>query len=293
MKRVFALLLCLCMVFTMVPAASAQTGNVCLIHGETTTYYDTVEAALDEAVEGSRIYLLTNVTAGQVIVKPGVFLDLNGFALTADLVVAADGSIYDESNGAGKVIVKKENFAVVDSDNGQLPLWNPEDNCYIFADVNYQHMLNLAEDKSYAQYIFIPNFSGEALELLKDGSMDNGVSVKVCLSWNKGASQQIYTFSQEMVDQVYGSANANGTLGKVFQLTVTGIEDIRDMTVWAKVETATGGEVSSQILPAFGQQEIVDQAYELGANERLPYQAVLTGVITDTFIFMPGKERTV
>ena len=246
MKRVFALLLCLCMVFAMVPAASAQTGNVCLSHGETTTYYDTVEAALDEAVEGSRIYLLTNVTAGQVIVKPGVLLDLNGFALTADLVVAADGSIYDESNGAGKVIVKKENFAVVGSDNGQLPLWNPEDNCYIFADVNYQHMLNLAEDKSYAQYIFIPNFSGKALELLKDGSQDNGVSVKVFLSWKDGTSQQFYTFSDEMVAQVYGSANANGTLGKVFQLTVTGIAGIEDMNVCALVVSDTGTEIYSE-----------------------------------------------
>ena len=281
MKRVLALLLCLCMIFTMVPAVSAQNENVGLVYGETTTYYDTVEAALDDAVDGSRVFLLTNVTAGQVVVKPNVLLDLNGYNLTADMVIAAGGGLYDGSNGAGKVIVQKENLAVVSDDNGQLPLWDPEDHCYILANVSYQQMLNLAEDKSYAQYIFVPNFSGKALELLKNGSQDNGVSVKVYLSWNQGASQQIYTFSQELVDLVYGSANASGTLGKVFQLTVTGIADIRDMTVWAQVETTAGGAVGSRMLPAFGQQEIVDQAYGLGANESLPYQATLTGVITD------------
>lgn len=80
--------------------------------------------------------------------------------------------------------------------------------------------------------------------------------MKVLLSWNGGASQQYYTFPDELVAQVYASANANGVCSQVFRLTVTGIAGITDMTVCALVESGTGGESTNapkaeELLPLY------------------------------------------
>ena len=56
----------------------------------TDTSYATVAEALDAAMEGQTIILLTDCTDGNLMVTPGVTLDLNGFDLTASYVVAFD-----------------------------------------------------------------------------------------------------------------------------------------------------------------------------------------------------------
>lgn len=235
MKRLFALVLCLCMVLACAPGVAAQTGN------------ETVEAALAAAPAGGKVTLQQDMTAGQVVITKGVTLDLNGYALTADMVIVFDGAVID-SKGTGKVIVAQDKLAVI-ADSDTLPVWNGAQGYYTFASVTYQQMLQVAQDGSYAKYIFIPNFDLRSLALLADGSADNDICVKVLLSWNGGASQQFYTFSDALVAQVYSSANANGVCSQVFQLTITGIAGIEDMTVCALVESATGGKISNAQKP--------------------------------------------
>ena len=240
MKRVFALVLCLCMVFAMVPAASAATGNVSLSNGTTTSYFNSVEEALI-AAEGGTIKLLADVSAGQIIIPKDFTLDLNGYALTADMLVVFNGKIVDSGEN-GKIVVEQNLMKVIGDNDGNLPVWNAAEACYTLTTVRYQQMIQVAEDLSSAKYIFVPNLDKETIALLADGGKDNGISVKVLLSWNNGSSQQIFTFSEELVATVYGSANASGTLGKVFQLTVTGFAGIEDMTACAVVESTAGGK---------------------------------------------------
>ena len=244
MKRVLVLILCLCVVIALVPATmAAVTGSVSLYYGGTTTYYGTVEEAL-AAAEGGTVTLLQDMAAGRVYVPKGVTLNLNGYTMTADMVGVLRGYIA----GNGKIATSQDMLEIVGDNNGLLPVWNPATGCYTFASANYQQMMRVAADASYAQYIFIPNFDLNTLALLRDGGTDNGVSVKVLLSWNNGASQQTYTFSDEMVAQVYGSANANGVCAQVFMLTVSGIAGISDMTVQAVVESTAGGKVMNEAL---------------------------------------------
>ena len=251
MKRVFALFLCLCMALSCVPAVSAAgTGNVRLYHNYKESFYDTVEEALS-AAKGGTVSLLADMTATQVVVPKNVTLNLNGFALTADTVIVADGTI----TGTGKLLVPRDKLGVIGDNGGKLPVWNPEIGGYTFAAASYQQLLKVAGDSAYAEYIFVPNFDLHTLSLLKDGGADNGISVKVLLSWNGGASRQIYTFSEEMVAQVYSSANASGVCAQVFQLTVTGFAGIEDMTVWAVVEAAAGGKAVNAALKVMPEPE--------------------------------------
>ena len=250
MKRIFAFLLCICMVFTMVPVVTAvNTGKVILSYENSKTYYDTVEQAL-AAAKGGTVSLQQDMTAGQVIVPKNVTLDLNGFTLIAGVVIVMEGQLADSKNGTGKLVVSEDMLAVTGDNGGVLPIWDPDNSCYVFARPSYQQLMNVAEDLSYAKYIFVPYLDGVTTAMLADGGADNGISVKVLLTWNEGASQQIYTFSDELVAQVY-----SGNYALVFQLTITGFTGIEDMTVCAVVESSAGGKsanTKSDILHNYG-----------------------------------------
>ena len=246
MKRVFLLMLCLIMVFAMACAVSAtEIGNVGLYRGDSVTYHDTVEEALALA-NGGTVVLLRDVTAGQVVIPKNVTLNLNGCTLTADAVIVFNGKVTDQKN-TGKIVVDRDMLGIMGGNGGKLPVWNPEGNCYTFASANYQQMVRVAADRASAQYIFIPNFDRATLDLLSNGGVDNGISVKVLLSWNGGASQQIYTFSEELIARVYSSANAQGVCSQVFMLTVSGIAGIEDMTACTVIESSIGGRSSNVV----------------------------------------------
>ena len=242
MKRVCALVLCICMALAIVPAAKATiSGNVSLNDGNAATYYDTVEDAL-AAAKGGTVRLLKDMTAGRVCVPKGVTLDLNGYMLTADMVGVLKGYI----SGNGKIVTPQDMLTIVGDNNGLLPVWNPGENCYVLATAAYQQMLRVAADNSYAQYIFIPNFDAATVGLLSDGGADNGIAITVQLSWNNGACKQTFTFPEDMVQKVYSSFR-NGVAGQVFMLTVSGIEGISDMKISAVAESTAGGAIRSTV----------------------------------------------
>ena len=245
MKRVCAFVLCLCLVLAMVPATAAETGNVSLYDGNATTYYNTVEDALAAANSGT-VSLLKDMTAGRVFVPKGVTLDLNGFALTADMAVVFEGQVVDKV-GTGKIVVAQGMMKIIGDNDGLLPMWDSTEACYTLASASYQQMITVAADMTSARYIFIPNFSSDAVALLEDGGADNDVSIKVLLTWNNGASQQSYTFSENLVQKVYSSFK-NGVAGQVFMLTISGIAGIDDMSVQAVVDSAAGGAIRSAAL---------------------------------------------
>ena len=228
-KKLIALLLCLCIALACIPAVYAS-GAVSL------------EGALAAAKSGTTVTLQEDTTAAQVVVPKGVKLDLNGHTLTSDFIVVVNGQLFDSTNSTGKIVIPQDMLTIVGDNNGVLPVWNPNENCYVLAKATYQQMLRAAADNSYAQYIFIPNFDSKTVALLADGGADNGVAITVQLSWNNGECQQKYTFPDEMVKQVYSSG---GRL--VFMLTISGIAGISDMKISAVAESAAGGAIRSTV----------------------------------------------
>ena len=243
-KRLLALLLCLCMIVACVPAVSAATSNVISTSNNAQTGYDSLESALADAKSGTTVTLQKDITAGRVVVPDGVKLDLNGYTLTADFAVIVNGQLFSSVSGKGKIIIPENKLTIVGDNNGVLPVWDPQNNCYILAKATYQQMMRVATDFSYAQYIFIPNFDAATVKLLADGGADNGVAITVQLSWDNGACQQKYTFPEDMVQKVYSSFR-NGVAGQVFMLTVSGIAGISDMKISAVAESTAGGAIRS------------------------------------------------
>lgn len=224
------------------------TGNAAPVEQGTVEYWKddelvdtfaTVEEALLAANEGT-VILTENIAAGSVIVQPGVTLDLNGKILTAELLVAMTDAVVTDGGadciGGGSLKIAKENLVLAQDNKGVIPVWNGTDG-YVLTKVSYQQMAKTAGEGA-AQYIFLPAFSNAAAAaLLADGGADNGVNVKVGLNWNDGQCQQFYTYSDDLVAQVFTSG---GKL--VFSLTITGIAGISDMDASAMIVTDSGAQ---------------------------------------------------
>lgn len=198
--------------------------------------YETAEAAV-AAANGGTVKLLADAAVETVVLKPGVTLDLNGYTLTADVVVAMNGATIidgEDCTGGGLLKIAKGNMVLAENNSNVIPVWNGVDG-YIFTKVTFQQLAKTAGDGA-AQYIFLPALSNSAAaELIADGGLDNGIQLKVCLNWNNGQCQQFYTYGDDLVAQVFSSG---GKL--VFSLTITGISGIEDMTANAIVVTDSG-----------------------------------------------------
>lgn len=200
------------------------------------TICPSLEDALYQA-DGGTVQLMVDATVDTAVLKPGVTLDLNGCTLTADLFVAMDGAVVtdgDACSGGGVLKIAKDNLALSKDNGGVVPVWNGVDG-YVFTKVTYQQMAKTAGEGA-VQYIFLPTLSNaDAAALMADGGVDNGLKIKVGLEWSNGQCQQFYTYSDDLVKQVFESG---GKL--VFSLTVTGIAGIEDMTANAIVVTDSG-----------------------------------------------------
>ena len=120
-----------------------------------------------------------------------------------------------------------------------VAVWNGVDG-YIFTEVTF-HQTTDAASAGKAKYIFLPVFSNaDAEALFVDGALDNELSVKVCLTWNNGQSQQFYAYSDDLVKLVY-----DGTGNSAFSLTVSGISGIADLVASPIVVTTCGAEATT------------------------------------------------
>ena len=221
-----------------------QEPPVCAVtteNGEFAAAYTWKEAL--KLADGGTITLLSDVTADIVVLKPGTTLDLNGYTLTAELFAAMKGAKVldggEDCIGGGLLKIEKENLSLAQDNGGVIPVWNGVDG-YIFTKVSFLQVA-YPGGTGAAQYIFLPQLSNtEAAVLLVDGGLDNGLKIKVELTWNNGQSQQFYTYNDALVEKVFASG---GRL--VFSLTVTGIDGIGDMLASAVVVTDTGAQASN------------------------------------------------
>jgi hypothetical protein len=138
-------------------------------------------------------------------------------------------------------------------------VWDESNTGYRFSDVTFQVMAKPTESGT-AQYIFLPRLSNpEAAALLADGGFDNDLKIQIILSWNGGKSQQFYTYSDELLKKVF-----DGTNRWVFDLKVTGIGDIPEITAAAVVVSDCGIKIASSesnLVPVFPKQLQTELGY--------------------------------
>jgi hypothetical protein len=238
-------------------------GYVVHKQGNVKAYYKTLEEAAAKA-DGGSLMLLADLSAGAVVLKPGVTLNLNGYTLTADMVFAMNGAIVTDGTfctGGGFLKIAKGNLALSNDNGGVIPVWNGNDG-YVFTKVTFQQMAKPV-DKTAAQYIFLPAFSNaQAAALLADGGLDNSVKLKVSLTWNGGQTQQFYTYSDALLSKVVASG---GRLA--FSLNITGIEGISDMSAGAVVVSDSGAQAAASATDIIVVNILDNLEYEKGVEE--------------------------
>ena len=219
--------------------------------------YDTLTDALNEAVSGDTVTLLANCTAGDVQIKDGVTLDLNGHTLTATNVFAnaGKGIVKDSIDGMGGIKIAKN---VVDKEtaenssfnlnlaenNPQLPLYDEAFEGYRFFNCTIEHKQRWKEENKKYQFGYVLKMSDVAFALLKDSDEDNELDADIKLVYTISltidgdeAVSQPYVFDTNLM--TLAANNSSPTLS------VTGFEQVGEHAIVLtssnpKIESSTG-----------------------------------------------------
>ena len=210
-------------------------------------YFD-IEEAIMAALTGSdkNIVLLKDVEIEKVggvsalILYNGINLDLNGNKLIVDNFVAlGTAQILDNSTDKTGVLVAPKTGVVFNPANGQMPVYNVEDNGYKFATMKMQDKEPICSEGT-AKFEFRHSFGKYFNETyLSDGASDNGVTIQVVVSWIHVEGQestpvtQAFTFSEELIKKVYGE-------NKTFFITISGLTGLGDVTISTSVVSEKG-----------------------------------------------------
>jgi len=199
-------------------------------------YYADIQSALDAAVSGDIVTLLTSGELAAAFVGAGVTLDLNGNTLTGTNYVICFGQIIDSADGKGAVITPADS-TILAEDNAQLPLYDAELGGYRFYSYTF-NMLGVRTDSATGDPVFgirlaLSNEDGYAL-LAK---ADNGATVRVKLTWEgMTTTAPEFTFSSDLM-AIYAQSMETAPYYALL-LRVTGAEG-KDLTVESSVQTVS------------------------------------------------------
>ena len=190
------------------------------------TTFDSVQAAIDAAVEGDTIVLLRSASTTAVELLEGVTLDLNGYDLIVHSHVAAfSGNAVIDSAGGGLLKVGKDRV-MLQKDNGYLPIWNGN-NGYAFASCKRLNSKEINKTDDSVTFKFLATLGADAYALLAAGAETSGVTMKVEVSWARAsgpAGSTIFTYTDALLAGFYDTYNPEtGKFGGAFTLGLNGI----------------------------------------------------------------------
>ena len=211
----------------------------------TETVYDNVADALKAAEAGQTVYVLRDHAVANVLVTPGVILDLNGHALTATFVVGFNNAHIVDNVGSGRLNVAAQNV-VLDAENNAIPVYDGAG--FIFTKAGFAIRQDAEWSDGFKIDAVAYPVNTAVAELLKDGGADNKVQVAIILTWDTadGTGSQRFVFTDEVISQVYSSHNGE-EYTKMFSMVVTGFENIQNLTARIAMVSDTNVQyVSSQ-----------------------------------------------
>ena len=218
--------------------------GIALVEGQ--SYASLQEALLAAAEKAAKVVLLTNVVVDELVLQPGVTLDLNGHTLSAEYVIGFKGSAI---GGEGKLIAPK-NKVTLDQTNGAfLPVY--ENGGYIFISVSLENRIALQGEK---EFVFSPIFDADAHEVLLEGSASSGVKVIVRLKWEKEENYkavQDFKYLDDKVAIVINSYDEKALhYGEMFVASFAGSEASKTdgVQISAVILSDTGVEIASRFL---------------------------------------------
>ena len=195
--------------------------------------YETLSAALAEVKAGQTVVLQEAAKVGSLVLPKGVGLDLNGYALEADFVVAFAGAELVDSVGTGLL---KCRHVKLDTDNSMLPVWVETDGGYRFFTMK-DSQLYLSQSESGFVFIAKPVL-GKAANAPYMALAGNGLSVKARMSWKSAGGndvEQFFVLKGEDVQSIYSDKN------QIIQLTVNGAGSyIGRLSTTMVIESDTG-----------------------------------------------------
>ncbi len=215
-------------------------------------YYFTLEDALANAQLGDILKLVDNVVYEDIVMLKGVALDLNGYTLEAEgLVAFKNANVLD--NGATKGLLKvadKDLFTLSGGAYPMLPVWNEEDTGYVFVSVNPQSQLQVKADDKFT-VIYRPSINGGGVTneaMFADGALDNDLIFKInvlCMKNGEVAETLGFALSEELVKEVYGN-------NKAFYLNIFGATNMFDeYKIEFVIESTSGISFTTMMTDSF------------------------------------------
>lgn len=206
--------------------------------------YTSVADALTYAAEGDVIKLTADVEEDTgLVLDPGVTLELNGHTLTVPYLAAFEGNnVVDNGETKGSLVVA-QNRLVLDKANTMMPIWDAENNAYVFVTVGKQQVI-MKNSVTADGFMFVlePTFEGTNYFADALGCSDNNVEIIVRLAWetSTGATvTQDFHYTNEHIQNAYSSGNT------YLNVTVTGVgntEVFKNLTATTVIVSGTGAE---------------------------------------------------
>ena len=173
-------------------AKSGMAAQIVDADGGSVKAYGTLSEALAAVTADQTIKLLDDVDVSSYVVVNQGTVDLNGYALTANLLFTMpDGAVIDSKQGEGKInaVVRFEN----PTNAGYLPVKDNDGNYRLF-----EYMLKKDEayraENGLTYFYFKLNFtSTNAWNYLQSGK-DHGVEAMIRLTWDEQTNPMLFEF---------------------------------------------------------------------------------------------------
>ena len=181
--------------------------------------YLTLDAALAAAEEMGEVTvtLVDEIDAWNIMVAPGITLDLNGYELRANYVVVFNGANIIDSSEAntGKLAAGADSVSI-GKNNEQLPVWTGDG--YIFVTVSDFVEMTDAD----GVYWFLPTFETITHQYLAQGAESSRVKLAIRMNWtiSTGTAFQNFVYNDSTVAAVVNSFDG-GYYGMAFNAVVT------------------------------------------------------------------------
>ena len=190
--------------------------------------------------------LVADVEGFSAIVPAGVTLDLNGHIAAFDYFTAVGGVI--DSTGEGLLQTAQGKAILLNQE--AMPVWNGENGYTFISNIK----LN---SESYTEYqlkttsrglelVFMPWLASGLRAEFADGAADNGISMKVRLSWNgeNGPMEMDVNYNDALVQDVYDD------FAQAFNLVISNAAELEGLNFTIVLVSNTGASFTSQTFSA-------------------------------------------